>query len=77
MRGKNYGTMFNGYYYDESKTHIYLNIWVKDGPSFVGVAYHSKKFLVDQLLNDCYDKSRIRVERVDTKNRSVSYLQVN
>jgi hypothetical protein len=72
MAGRNYGTMFQGYYYDESKTHIHFNVWVDNGPSFIGVAYHSKGQLVEQLVNDKYDKKSIKVDRVDTRNHSVT-----
>lgn len=75
MAGRNYGTMSQGYYYDESMTHIHYNVWVENGPSFIGVAYHSKGQLVEQLVKDNYDKSRIKVDRWDTKNSSINTVK--
>jgi hypothetical protein len=76
MAGRNYGTMSQGYYYDESKTDISYNIHVDNGPSFIGVAYHSKGQLITQLVKDNYDKSRIKMQRWDTKNAGIQDIEV-
>ena len=64
MAGKNYGTMFMGYYYDESRTSIGYDVWIEDGVAFHNVAYHSRKFLINQLINDGYSKDKIKNRRV-------------
>lgn len=76
MAGKNYGTMFMGYYYDESKTHISYNIQAEGGPSFHGVAHHSKGQLINQLVNDGYSKSEISMQRWDTNKASIQEIEV-
>ena len=62
MAGKNYGTMNQGFYYDEAKKIGYDisvdNLW------FSNVAYHSKKWLIDQLVHSGYSKDDIKIERV-------------
>jgi hypothetical protein len=64
MAERNYGTMFMGYYYDESWTSIGYDVWVEDRISFHNVAYHSKRQLIVQLTRDGYDKNEIKVRRV-------------
>jgi len=64
MAGRNYGTMSQGYYYDEAKK-IGYNISVK-GLYFGNVAYHSKKQLIDQLIHNRYNKEDIEI----TKNEN-------
>jgi hypothetical protein len=76
MAGKNYGTMSQGYYYDESMTNIHYNLNVTGGPCFIGVAYHSKGQLIQQLLADGYKKSDIQVERWDTNKASITNIEV-
>lgn len=64
MAGRNYGTMFMGYYYDESITKIGYNIFVEGGITFHNVAYHSKGWLISQLVHSGYKKEEINVERI-------------
>ena len=64
MAGRNYGTMFMGYYYDESRTKIGYNIFVEGGITFHNVAYHSKCWLISQLVHSGYKKEEINVERI-------------
>lgn len=64
MAGKNFGTMFMGYYYDESKTNIGYTVWVEDGICFTNVAYHSKGQLIQQLVKDGYKKADIQQQRI-------------
>lgn len=64
MAGRNYGTMFMGYYYDESRTKIGYNIFVEGGITFHNVAYHSKGWLINQLVHSGYKKAEINVERI-------------
>ena len=63
MAGRNYGTMFMGYYYDESRTKIGYKIFVEGGIAFHNVAYHSKTWLINQLVHSGYKKAEINVER--------------
>jgi hypothetical protein len=63
MAGRYYGTMFMGYYYDESKTKIGYKIFVEDGITFHNVAYHSRAWLINQLVHSGYKKEEIIVER--------------
>lgn len=61
MRGRNYGTMNQGYYYDEGKK---VGYDVEVGNLFFSnVAYHSKGQLIDQLVSDGYKKEDIEVTR--------------
>lgn len=64
MAGKNFGTMFMGYYYDESRTKIGYNIWVEGGIAFHNVAYHSKGWLIQQMVKSGYKKEDIQTQRV-------------
>jgi hypothetical protein len=64
MAGRNYGTMFMGYYYDESHTDIGYDIFIPGGFAFHNVAYHSKRQLIVQLTRDGYDKEEIQTRRV-------------
>jgi len=64
MAGKNYGTMFMGYYYDESWTDIGYDVYIEGGIAFHNVAYHSKRQLISQLTRDGYDKEEIQTRRV-------------
>jgi hypothetical protein len=64
MEGKNYGTMFMGYYYDESWNGVGYDIYVEEEVSFRNVAYHSKRQLISQLARDGYDKNEIKIKRV-------------
>lgn len=66
MAGRNFGTMFMGYYYDESRTNIGYNIWVEgECPiSFHNVAYHSKGQLIKQLIQSGYKVDEIQTRRV-------------
>lgn len=64
MGAKNYGTMFMGYYYDESKTDIGYNVWVEGEISFHNVAYHSKGQLIKQLIHCGYKIEEIQTRRV-------------
>jgi hypothetical protein len=61
MRGQHYGTMNQGYYYDEAKKQGYTisvgNLY------FSNVSYHSKGQLIRQLTHDGYKKSEIIVEK--------------
>lgn len=61
MAGRNYGTMSQGYYYDEAKEKGY-DIEV-GGLYFGNVAYHSKGQLKRQLIHDGYKSEDI----VETK----------
>lgn len=63
MAGKNYGTMNMGYYYDEGKK-VGFNFTV-GSLYFSNVAYHSKTFLTDQLVNDGYKKEDIEIQRIE------------
>jgi hypothetical protein len=66
MGARNYGTMYMGYYYDESRTDIGYDIWV-DGDGGIGihnVAYHSKGQLIKQLIQSGYSKESIKSRRV-------------
>lgn len=67
MAGKNYGTMFMGYYFDESKTNIGYTVYVEGGICFTNVAYHSKGQLKKQLIADGYKKDSIKEQRYDYK----------
>jgi hypothetical protein len=62
MAGKNYGTMNNGYHYDEAKVSGY-NIEIGN-LYFSNVAYHSKKQLKLQLIHWGYKLKDI----IETKN---------
>jgi hypothetical protein len=64
MAERNYGTMYMGYRYDESKTNIGYDIWVKEGIGIHNVAYHSKSQLIKQLIESGYDKVSIQSRRV-------------
>jgi hypothetical protein len=64
MAGKNFGTMFMGYNYDESRTNIGYNIWVENGIAMHNVAYHSKGQLIKQLIQSGYTKESIKSRRV-------------
>ncbi len=64
MAGRNYGTMFMGFHYDESRTNIGYTIWVEDGIHIHNVAYHSKGQLIKQMVHCGYKESEINVERV-------------
>jgi hypothetical protein len=58
---RNYGTMYQGYYYDEAKKQGYV---VEVGSLyFSNVAYHSKGQLIGQLVRDGYKKDEIKVEK--------------
>ena len=61
MRGRNYGTMNHGYYYDEGKR-IGYDISVNN-LHFHSVAYHSKKQLIEQLTHDGYKVDNIVTKR--------------
>jgi hypothetical protein len=66
MGARNYGTMFMGYHYDESRTNIGYDIWV-EGDGGIGihnVAYHSKGQLIQQMLRCGYKKESIKSRRV-------------
>lgn len=61
MAGKNYGTMNQGYYYDEGKK---VGYDVEVGNLiFHNVAHHSKGQLIAQLVHDGYKKEEIKVTR--------------
>jgi hypothetical protein len=61
MAARNYGTMNNGYYYDEG---IKVGYDVKVGSLlFSDVASHSKGQLIAQLVADGYNKENIEVDR--------------
>lgn len=66
MAGRNFGTMFMGYYYDESKTNIGYNVVVEGdgGISFHNVAYHSKGQLIKRLIHNGYKAEDIKSIRV-------------
>jgi hypothetical protein len=69
MAGKNFGTMFMGYNYDESRTNIGYDLWVENGIAMNGiamhnVAYHSKGQLIKQLIQSGYTKESIKSRRV-------------
>lgn len=64
MRGTNYGTMFMGFHYDESRTNIGYDIWVEGGIAIHNVAYHSKGQLIKQMLHCGYKKEDIQTRRV-------------
>jgi hypothetical protein len=64
MAGRNYGTMFMGYYYDESWTNIGYDIYIEGGIAFHNVAYHSKRQLIVQLTRDGHNKDEIKTRRV-------------
>ena len=64
MAGRNFGTMFMGYYYDESKTDIGYNIFVEGKIAFHNVAYHSKGQLIKRLIHNGYKKALIQSIRV-------------
>jgi len=63
MAGRNYGTMNQGYYYDEA-VNIGYNITV-GSLRFSMVAYHSKGQLKAQLVHDGYNPNAIEEERMD------------
>jgi len=63
MAGRNYGTMNQGYYYDEGKRVGYTITVGK--LHFLSVAYHSKGQLIDQLVHDGYKKEDIKSVRID------------
>ena len=61
MAGRNYGTMNQGYHYDEAKNKGYD---VQVGSLHFGnVAYHSKGQLIDHLVHDGYKKEDIEVKK--------------
>lgn len=64
MAGRNYGTMFMGFHYDEGKTKIGYNVWVEGGIAIHNVAYHSKGQLIKQMVHCGYKKADIKVQRV-------------
>ena len=66
MAGRNYGTMFMGYYYDESRTKIGYDIWVEgEHPiAFHNEAYHSKGQLIKRLIHSGYKADEIQTRRV-------------
>jgi hypothetical protein len=64
MAERNYGTMYMGYRYDESKTNIGYDIWVEEGIGIHNVAYHSKGQLIKQLIESGHDKVSIQSRRV-------------
>jgi hypothetical protein len=64
MGARNYGTMFMGYHYDESRTNIGYDIWVEGGIGVHNVAYHSKGQLIQQMLHYGYKKEDIQTRRV-------------
>lgn len=64
MAAKNFGTMYMGYYYDESRTDIGYNIFIEGAIGIHNVAYHSKGQLIKQLIKDGYKKESIKTTRV-------------
>jgi hypothetical protein len=64
MGARNYGTMFMGYHYDESRTNIGYDIWVEGGIGIHNVAYHSKGQLIKQLIQSGHKKESIQINRV-------------
>lgn len=64
MGARNYGTMFMGFHYDESRTSIGYDIWVEDVVGIHNVAYHSKGQLIEQMVQCGYKKEDIKVQRV-------------
>lgn len=64
MSARNYGTMYMGYHYDESRTNIGYDLWVEGVIGIHNVAYHSKGQLVKQLIESGYDKVSIQSRRV-------------
>lgn len=67
MAGRHYGTMFMGYYYDESRTKIGYTISVEGNITFHNVAYHSRAWLISQLVHNGYKIEEINVERIVNK----------
>jgi len=66
MAARNYGTMSQGYYYDEGKRVGYT---ITAGSlCFVSVAYHSKGQLIDQLVNDGHKKEDIESLRIEWRD---------
>jgi hypothetical protein len=63
MKGRNYGTMSQGYHYDEGKR-IGYDITTNQ-LHFGAVAYHSKKQLIEQLVLDGVKISDIQIRRQD------------
>jgi len=63
MAGRNYGTMSQGYYYDEGKK-VGYDISVGN-QYFSNVAYHSKGQLKDQLVADGYKLEDIEENRFE------------
>jgi len=76
MAGRNYGTMFMGYHYDSSMTHICYKLEVKDGPYFVDVAYHSKGQLIKQLERNGFKKEDMTLIRWDTNKASMQEVEI-
>ena len=65
MAGRNYGTMNQGYYYDEG---VNIGYTITVGRlHFLSVAYHSKGQLIDQLVSDGYKKEDIKSVRIHWK----------
>lgn len=64
MSAKNFGTMYMGYYYDESRTDIGYNVYIEDVIGIHNVAYHSKGQLIKQLIKDGHKKESIKTTRV-------------
>jgi hypothetical protein len=64
MKAKNFGTMYMGYYYDESRTDIGYNIFIEDVIGIHNVAYHSKGQLIKQLIQSGHKKESIQISRV-------------
>lgn len=60
--GRNYGTMNQGYYYDQGKK-VGYDIEV-ESLYFSNVAYHSKGQLIAQLVHSGYKKEDIKIHRI-------------
>ena len=65
MAGRNYGTMNQGYHYDQAKEGKGYDIEV-DRLYFANVAYHSKGQLKKHLVHDGYKLEDIK----ETKNEN-------
>ena len=66
MAGRNYGTMSQGYYYDEGKK---IGYTITVGRlCFVSVAYHSKTQLKNQLIHDGYKAEDIEELRIEWRD---------
>ena len=66
MAARNYGTMSQGYYYDEGKKVGYT---ISVGSlCFTSVAYHSKTQLKDQLVADGYKLEDIQETRIEWRD---------